>query len=147
MGLKITTNNELKNFAYSIFIISFISLNLFLTLKFFINLHTAIFAEPSNILFWDDWSITSNNFLQSIIKKHNEHQLSIPIALSWLSYKFSGLPGGFNLFLSSCFRLICLVFYFLSIKKICGIKFQRGFNINSFTITFLSISLFFQIKI
>ena len=49
MGLKITTNNELKNFAYSIFIISFISLNLFLTLKFFINLHVAIFEEPSNI--------------------------------------------------------------------------------------------------
>ena len=105
MSNKIT-NNQLKSFSYLIFIISFLSLNIFLTFKFFINLHIAIFEEPSNILFWDDWSITNNGFFESIFRKHNEHQLSIPIALSWLSYKFSGLPGGFNLFFSSFFILL-----------------------------------------
>lgn len=139
MSLKITNKNDLKNLAYLIFIISFISLNLFLTLKFFINLHLAIFEEPSNILFWDDWSITDKNFVESILRKHNEHQLSIPIALSWISYKFSGLPGGFNLFFSSLFRLVSLAFYFLTIKKICKIKFLKDLNINGLTVTFLSI--------
>ena len=83
--------------------------------------------------------ITNKDFFESILKKHNEHQLSIPVALSWLSYKFSGLPGGFNLFFSSFFRLVSLGFYFLTIKEICKIKFQKNLNINGLTVTFLSI--------
>ena len=39
------------------------------------------------------YDLEFNDFYESILRKHNEHQLSIPIALSWLSYKFIGLPG------------------------------------------------------
>lgn len=141
MRLNINSNKDLMNLSYSIFIISFVSLNLFLTFKFFFSIHLAIFEEPTNVLFWDDWSITNKDFIGSILKKHNEHQLSIPIAIAWLSYKITGLPGGFNLLFSSIFRLISLIFYFLTIKKLCNIDFKVMLNLNSFVITFFSIIL------
>lgn len=139
MRLDIISNSYLKKISFRVFIISFICLNLFLVIKFYINLHQSIFEEPTNILFWDDWSITKKNFINSITAKHNEHQLSIPIAISWLSFKLSGLPGGFNLIFSSIFRIISLIFYILTLKNICRISFKEKMSFNSFIIISFSL--------
>ena len=139
MSVEIIRNKDLKEFAFKSFIVLFICLNLFLAFKFYLNLHKSIFEEPSNILFWDDWSILDKNFIKSITTKHNEHQLTIPIAISWLSYKFTGLTGGFNLLFSSLFRIISLIFYVLTIKKICKISFSKNISLNSFLVISLSV--------
>ena len=139
MRLDIISNSHLKKISFRLFVISFICLNLFLVIKFYINLHQSIFEEPTNILFWDDWSITKKNFINSITAKHNEHQLSIPIAISWLSFKLSGLPGGFNLIFSSIFRIISLIFYILTLKNICLISFKEKMSFNSFIIISFSL--------
>ena len=139
MSVEIIRNKDLKEFAFKSFIVIFICLNLFLAFKFYLNLHKSIFEEPSNILFWDDWSILDKNFIKSITTKHNEHQLTIPIAISWLSYKFTGLTGGFNLLFSSLFRIISLIFYVLTIKKICKISFGKKISLNSFLVISFSV--------
>ena len=120
---------KILNFIFGI-------ISIYLSAYIIINISTAIFSQPLNIIFYDGWSYL--NLKQGLFpfKFHNEHNIFLANIAASAGPIYGKVYGSFNIIFAQILRITCLITFIITIYRL--IKENKDLK-NTFV--FLCISL------